>query len=94
MAQMENIPAKPDFHFTPASPFVEKILREGVEIEKHYYLHPKMRDCYRYKYKVGDDVWWIDVNLAGDSMQVWKLDGSTWFEGKMAGGEMEDEDED
>ena len=47
MAQMENIPAKPDFHFTPASPFVEKILREGSEIEKHYYLHPKMKDCYR-----------------------------------------------
>ena len=49
----------------------------------------------RYQYKVGDDVWWIDVNLAGDSMQVWKLDGTTWFEGKIAAGDVgDDEDED
>ena len=33
------------------------------------------------------------MNLAGDEMrtQVWKLDGSTWYEGKMAGGDMADE---
>jgi len=94
-ALMENIPAKPLINFTPSSPWVEKIVREGQEIEKHYYLHPKLKDCYRYKYRLGDTVWWIDVNLAGDSIEVWRLDGSCWFEGKIASAAgLDDEDED
>lgn len=93
-ALMENIPPRPLYNFTPASPLVEKIISQGTEIEKHYYLHPKIKDAYRYKYKYDDTVWWIDVDLAGESMQVWKLDGSCWWEGKMAAAAgADDEDE-
>ena len=93
---MENIPEKPAYNFTPASPWLEKIVATGKLIEAHYYLHPKLGNCYRYKYKVADDVWWIDVDLPGESAQVWKLDGSTWFEGayaaKASGADDEDEE--
>lgn len=92
-AQMENIPPKPAYNFTPASPYVEKIIAGGSEIEKKYYNHPKLGDSYRYKYRYDDTVWWIDVSLDGESMQVWRLDGSTWMEGKAkAGGDDEDEE--
>lgn len=92
---MENIPPRPNYNFTPAAPIVEQLIKKGVEIEKHYYLHPKLDDCYRYKYMFEETVWWIDVDLAGESMQIWKLDGQTWFEGKaaaVAGGDDEEED--
>lgn len=92
-AQMENIPPKPLYNFQPASPFVEQVIGQGQEIEKHYYLHPKLGDSYRYKYKWDETVWWIDVDLAGESMQVWRLDGTTWFEGKTPGAGGDDEDE-
>jgi hypothetical protein len=96
VTQMENIPDRPAFGFKPASPWVEKIVQNGKLIEAHYYLHPKLGDCYRYKYKLENDVWWVDVDLPGTSMQVWKLDGSCWFEGeyaaKAAGGDDEDEE--
>jgi hypothetical protein len=90
---MENIPPKPRILFEPASPFVKKLLEGGALIEKHYYLHPKLGNAYRYKYKFEDTVWWIDVNLDGDSAQMWKLDGSCWYEGKAAGGTDADEDD-
>lgn len=92
---MENIPPKPAFHFEPASPFVKKVIEGGSLIEAHYYLHPKLGNAYRYKYKWEDSVWWIDVPLDGASLQMWKLDGSTWYEGKAAaapGGDDDDED--
>ena len=91
---MENIPVKPLFNFTPASPWVKKVVDGGALIEKHYYLHPKLGDAYRYKYKFEETVWWIDVPLDGDSMQVWKLDGSAWYEGKAAASDSGDDDED
>jgi hypothetical protein len=82
--QMENIPDKPAFSFQAASPWVEKIINGGRLIEKHYYLHPKLGNCYRYKYKLDDTVWWIDADLAGTSIEVWRLDGTCWFEGEYA----------
>jgi len=91
---MENIPPKPAFSFTPASPFVKKVMDGGTLIEAHYYLSPKLGDSYRYKYKWEDSVWWIDVPLDGESLQMWKLDGSTWVEGKAAASAGGDEDED
>ncbi len=94
LTQMENIPDKPAFSFKPASPWPEKISAEGTLIEAHYYLHPKLGNCYRHKYKLGEDVWWIDVDLAGTSMQVWKLDGSSWFEGAYATAAAAGDDED
>lgn len=92
---MENLPPRPAYGFKPASPVVDKLVAEGKEIEKHYYLHPKLGDTYRYKYDWDGTVWWIDVALDGESLQVWRLDGTTWMEGKAAasaGGDDEDEE--
>lgn len=90
---MENIPEKPRYSFTPASPFVSRIIENGKLVEKRYYLHPKLGDSYRYKYTWDGSVWWIDVPLDGESLQVWKLDGSCWFEGKAAAAGDSDDDE-
>ena len=90
---MENIPEKPRYSFAPASPYVKQVIEGGQLIEKRYYLHPKLGDGYRYKYKWDDSVWWIDVPLDGESLQMWKLDGSSWYEGKAAGGGDADEDD-
>ena len=90
---MENIPPQPRFGFQPASPWVRKIVDGGSLIEKHYYLHPKLGDGYRYKYKLDGDVWWIDAPLDGESLQVWKLDGSSWYEGKAAASDDADEED-
>ncbi len=91
---MEQIPERPTYRFQPASPYVEKIVRGGSLIEKRYYLHPKLGNAYRYKYAFEETVWWIDVPLDGESLQVWRLDGTTWMEGKAAAGGDDDEEDD
>ena len=91
---MENMPPAPHYGFTPASPVVKKIVDGGKLIVAWYYLHPKLGDAYRYKYILDNELWWIDVTLDGESMQCWKGDGSSWYEGKAAavGGDDEDEE--
>lgn len=95
LTQMENIPDKPVYSFKPGSPWVEKVIQNAKLLEKHYYLHPKLGNTYRYKYLLDDTIWWIDVDLDGTSMEMWRGDGTCWFEGEYAhkGAAGDDEDD-
>jgi hypothetical protein len=70
----------PTLAFSCKTPLFEQITREAEFVGLRYYLHPKLGNAYRYKYRWKGEPWWIDVTLDRQAMQVWKGDGQSFTE--------------
>ena len=70
----------PKIGFRPTTPLAEQLVREGSFIGLRYYLHPKLRDTYRYKYTWKGSKWWIDITFDGLAYHLWKDDGQAFIE--------------
>ena len=70
----------PKLAFTPRTGLFDQIIREAEFIGIRHYLHPKLGNCYRYKYRWKGKPWWIDVTFDGLAINLWKDDGQTFTE--------------
>lgn len=72
----------PTLDFEPTSPLFKQIVREATFVGVRYYLHPKLGNTYRYKYRWKGEPWWIDVTFDRDAYNLWKGDGQSFTETK------------
>lgn len=70
----------PQLDFEPTTPLVEQMLREASFVGVRFYLHPKLGNTYRYKYRWKGEPWWLDVTFDRDGYHLWKGDGQAFME--------------